>query len=122
MTPSPTRFPHAPREAAAGLASVRLGPAILLQLEVLELPGELAPALQAAGIDRSPDGAPGLRAVRAVVEPAPSGELLDVPEGVRDPGVRVPEPQLAHARRVEHEAAVRDPEQLALHGGVAAAP
>ena len=66
------------------------------------------------GLDRGEHGALRLVHVRAVGEAAVRGELLDVRERrVEAGGAGVPELQLAQARRVDHEPAARQHEQLA---------
>jgi len=65
------------------------------------------------------DGAARLGPVRAVGEPAAKRDLLDIAECLVE--VRIPELQLADARRVEHDSARRQYDELATRGRVAAA-
>src|SRR5262249_62039579 len=100
--------------------------AILLAGKPLELTLELSPALEALEVERAArecraHRAAGLPAVRAVVEPAVRRERLDVLEGGLEARLRVPELQLSHAGRVEHQPAVRKRHELAARGRVPAA-
>lgn len=90
-----------------------------------QLMGETAVAVEPscvepAGGDRRPHGAAGLELVRAVGEAAAGCEFDDLGKGLVHAFVRIPEAELAHAGRVEHECAIRQEEQLPMSGGMAA--
>ena len=59
--------------------------------------------------------------MRAVREAAPRGERLDVRERLAEPVRRLPELELAHPRRVEHETAAGQEDELAVRRRVPAA-
>ena len=80
-----------------------------------------APRIEAAFVDGRPHGAAGLQLMGAVPEAAASRQRLDVGEHRRDAGLRLPQAELAHARRVEDEPALRQEDQFAMRRGVAAA-
>src|SRR5918996_1652898 len=117
--------PERPREAAAALAGLRERPRIALHLEMPQLAQQLPVALEPFGGqpsvgDRGQDCAPGLPPVGAVAEPARRGQLGHVREGLVDAVARLPEAQLAHAGRVEDEAAARQRDQLPVRRRVPA--
>src|SRR5689334_46280 len=90
------------------------------------LVGELAEAGEALGGDSGGDRAAGLVGVAAVAEPAALGERGDVVEcevrgGGGGVGLGQPLAELAHAGRVDPQAAAGAGEQLAPRRGVAAA-
>ena len=100
---------------------------VLARLEALQLVLQLQIALEAvrrerALFDRLLHRAARLVAMAAIGEVAACGELYDVVEGLaRAFGLR-PQLQLAHARRVDQQAAaVRQQDQVAMARGVAAA-
>src|SRR5919201_1284184 len=92
-------------------------PLVRPRLDRCELPLQLPPAAQTvkledAVVDGGLDRAAGLALVCAVVEAALRRELLDVRE--RGSEVTFEQLQLAQARRVDHEAAALETEQLAV--------
>src|SRR6188508_2250909 len=112
------------RELPPLLALERLRPAVAPALQPGELALELAVALQALGGERSrADGsahrASRLGLVGAVVEAAGRCQRGYVLERLSDSTVRLaPELELAQSRRVDHEAAARDDDQLPMGGRV----
>ena len=97
--------------------------ALLIEVDLLALQlGEAGGPLgrQAAGGHRRLDRAAGLLVVGAVAEAAQLGQRGDVGEGALEALVAAPEPQLAHARGVDDEAALRQHQQLAVGRGVPA--
>src|SRR6266511_5571715 len=114
------------RERAPLLALQRDEPGVAPAFQAGELALQLPVALQTlgrkrAGADRLAYGAPRLRLVAAVVEAAFGLELGDVVEGLGQPVRALPELELAEPRRVDHEPAVRQRQQLAVSGRVPAA-
>src|SRR5204863_3113594 len=73
---------------------------------------------QRAGLHRRLHGATRLDAMAAVAEPAAGRVALDVLEGLLHRVADVPELQLAHARRVEQQAAAGNGHELAVGRGV----
>src|SRR5450759_4971922 len=73
------------------------------------------------GLDLRQYGATRFESVRAIGEPAPLSHLDDLVEGLVYAFVRIPHSKLAHARRIEHERAVRQEEQLPVGGRMTAA-
>ena len=119
-------LPPGPLEARPLLSRLRPCAPVLLAREPLELALQLAPALVALEVERPvrerrAHRAARLLRVRAVGEAALRRERLDVSERGLEAGVRVPELQLAHARRVEHEPAVGQRHELAVRRRVPAA-
>src|SRR5580765_5546353 len=117
---------HRPCEARPLLARLRLRAAVLLRRQPLELTLELAPALEALQVERpvrerGTDRAAGLAPVRTVGEPALCSQRLDVLERRLETGLGIPQLQLAHSGRVEHETAFGKPNELPVRGRVPAA-
>jgi hypothetical protein len=97
--------------SAALLPCVRPRAAVLLPREALEFALQLAPALEPFHVERPigerrTHGAAGLAAVRTVGEAALPCERFEILEGGLDSRVRVPQLQLAHPGRVEHQPAL----------------
>src|SRR6266540_2694662 len=114
------------RERAPLLALQRDEPGVAPAFQAGELALQLPVALQTlgrkrAGADRLAYGAPRLRLVAAVVEAAFGLELGDVVEGLGQSVRALPELELAEPRRVDHEPAIRQRQQLAVSGRVPAA-
>ena len=106
--------------AAVGFA----GDAVLLALLVSELALQLLEALPAAcveiaGLQRLAHRAARLVGVAAVAEAAGAGERLNVLECGREALVGVDQAEFPHAGRVQHQRPGRQPDQLAVAGGVA---
>jgi hypothetical protein len=100
------------------------GPCIEAALEPAELALELAPAVetlawQSSASQRLADCAAGLALVRAVAEAACCRQRSDVLEGLLEALRDVPELQFAQARRVEHEPAAGQRQQLTVARRVA---
>src|SRR5918996_57883 len=117
--------PERPREAPPLLPRLRARPWVALQVEVTQLPQQLAVALEpfrgeAAVLHGGEDRTPRLALVGAVGEPTPRGEVGDVRKSPVDAPVGIPEAELPHAGRVEDEAAAGEQDQLPVRGRVPA--
>src|SRR5258708_948853 len=113
------RLPHRPREPPPFLPHLAPSPCVLLQLEMLELAQELLPAVEAPDVERAvgerrTKGAAGLLTVRAVGEATLRCQLLEVGKRRVDSLARIPELQLTHARRIEHEPGTGEEDELAV--------
>src|ERR671923_995259 len=102
-------------------------PPVLLQFERTELALQLLVAAVAIRIERAVreralDGAAGLALVAAVAEATMLEERFDVAERRAEPFFGIPELELPHARRVEHEPTTRERDQLARRRRVPPAP
>src|SRR4249919_513946 len=82
---------------------------------------QVARFFQRAVLDRRADRAAGFVAVAAVAEAAIGGERLDILETTIGEILLAAELELAHARRVDQATALRQRDQHAIGGGVAAA-
>src|SRR2546426_1162945 len=83
---------------------------VVSPLEVSQFAFELAMAAQSCGSEQTrfdgvKHGAPRLRLVLAIGEPAPRRNLLNVCEGLTQTLVAVPQLEFAQARRVDDQAA-----------------
>src|SRR5206468_3601514 len=101
-------------------------PLVELSLQMRELALELDVALpalvrQRARCERGADRTPGLDAVRAVGEAALEREARDVVESLLEPVARFPELELPQARRIDHDPALREHDQLAVRRRMPAA-
>src|SRR5581483_6280177 len=110
-------------DAVAAAFHARL-PVVLVLLEA-ELALELAVALPACPIEtavrqRGAHRTAGLADVAAIVEAALREQGFEIGEGGGDASTCLPKPELAHARCVEDQRAVRQEDQLAMRRGVAA--
>src|SRR5262249_19707214 len=93
-------------------------------LEPAKLALKLAPAVETLPRERSAptrlaDCAAGLALVRAIAEATGRGQRGHVLEGLVEPLGDVPELQLAQARRIEHQPAIGERQQLSVARGVA---
>ena len=111
------------RDASMLFEPRQLVAALTYRLPFVSQPAVAAEAggAQASRLDRAPHRAPGFEIVAAVPESALRGQRLNVVERVVERIRVVPQPELAHSRRVDDQTAVRQENQLALGRRVPAA-